>query len=217
MNQLKKTILFSTCLILGLGSPILSMNTGEGSKNYPGPTQTFRLSDRRLNQEACRALVNRPVSEIVLEGCHLGDPEARILAQAAHLRELNLVDNEIGPEGAEAIATGNLTALTSLNLGSNDIGVRGARAISGANFVGLTFLNLEDNGIGDEGATAIASRLTNLVSLNLEDNGIGDEGAMALYNTPFPRLTFLNLTFNRIGNEVKYSFKKNKPIEKLLL
>ncbi len=88
------------------------------------------------------------------------------------LRELDLMANKVGADGAHAIAE-NLTALSSLNLAANDIGADGARAIA-ANLTALSSLDLNLNNISDEGAHAIANNLTALTSLSLRDNHIGD-------------------------------------------
>ena len=72
-----------------------------------------------------------------------------------------------------------MAALTSLDLRFNDIGAEGAKAIADAlswGRAGLTSLNLEDNNIGAEGAKTIANALQSgkavLSSLNLADNAL---------------------------------------------
>ena len=69
-------------------------------------------------------------------------------------------------EPVEEISTKllSLTNLRSLNLWGNDIGEEGARAV--AALTNLTSLDLADNGVGDEGARAIAALLqsTNIPS-----------------------------------------------------
>src|SRR6516162_5776767 len=97
------------------------------------------------------------------------------IANLTALTTLDLADNSIGDEGAQALK--GLTALTSLDLAYNRIGADGAQALKG--LVNLTSLDLRSNFIGDEGALAL-KRLVNLTSLNLKGNGIGDEGAQAL-------------------------------------
>ena len=101
---------------------------------------------------------------------------------------LNLWNNNIGHEGAAALA-GALktnTTLTTLNLLENNIGHEGAAALAGAlkTNAALTTLILSwNNNIGDEGAAALAGALktnTALTTLGLEWNNIGDEGAAAL-------------------------------------
>jgi len=61
------------------------------------------------------------------------------------LKRLNLRNNQIGPDGARALAA--LTGLTALNLSYNQIGDEGAQAL--AALTGLTALNLSGNGAID--------------------------------------------------------------------
>jgi internalin A len=91
---------------------------------------------------------------------------------------LDLADNDIGAEGAKAIAE-HLPRLTSLNLWGNRIGAEGAKAIA-EHLPQLTSLDLSRNGIGAEGAKAIAEHLPQLTSLDLADNRIGAKGAKAM-------------------------------------
>ena len=91
------------------------------------------------------------------------------------LTSLDLISNEIGAEGAKAIAA-SLTGLTSLNLGNNNIGAEGTKAIA-ALLPGLTSLDLRGNNIGTEGAAALLDALSAeqrgspLVFLDLTQNG----------------------------------------------
>ncbi len=119
---------------------------------------------------------------------------AEQLGMLTQLTSLHLGGNQIGAEGAAALAA--LTQLTTLDLGYNQIGAGGAAAL--ATLTQLTSLNLRGNQIGAEGAAALAA-LTQLTSLNLRDNQIGAEGAAAL--AAFTQLTSLDLGDNRIGAE----------------
>ena len=81
------------------------------------------------------------------------------------------------------------TTLSSLNLYYNNIGGEGATAIAKALETNTTLseLDLFENNIGDEGATAIAKALetnTTLSELNLYNNKIGDEARAVLKNIP---------------------------------
>ena len=82
---------------------------------------------------------------------------------------------EVGQQGAKALAQN--TTLKVLVLNNNNIGGEGAKALAEAlkTNTTLTNLNLGSNQIGDEGARAIADALqtnTRLISLNLEFNQI---------------------------------------------
>ena len=78
------------------------------------------------------------------------------------LTSLDINNNKIGKEGAEAIA--KMGNLTSLNIYRNGIDKEGAKAI--ATMGNLTSLDINNNQIGEEGAEAIAT-MGNLTSLDI--------------------------------------------------
>jgi Ras of Complex, Roc, domain of DAPkinase/Leucine rich repeat/Leucine Rich repeat len=133
-----------------------------------------------------------------LMGCGVQDDDCDLLGKIVGLTSLNLWDNQIGVEGAKAIAQ-QLPGLTSLHLWHNQIGDEGAKAIA-QELSGLTFLNLWENQIGVNGAKEIAERLSRLTSLHLWHNQIGDEGAKAIAQE-LSGLTSLDLGSNKIGDE----------------
>ena len=93
-------------------------------------------------------------------------------------KNLGLADNDIGAEGARALAASpHLARLTYLNLGNNDIRDEGVRALTASpHLARLSKLDLFGNRIGAEGAQALATApyLGRLASLNLSDNGVGE-------------------------------------------
>ncbi|KAK3287025.1 hypothetical protein CYMTET_5435 [Cymbomonas tetramitiformis] len=130
---------------------------------------------------------------------------ADALAFNGSLNTLDLRINDIGDEGAKALAvalTPNAegvfnTSLNTLDLTDNRIGTEGAKALAvaltpnaeGVFNTSLNTLNLTNNEIGPEGAKALAVALTpnaegvfngSLNTLNLWGNKIGPEGAKAL-------------------------------------
>ena len=130
----------------------------------------------------------------------------------AVLTTLSLYQNQIGPEGAKAIADAlkSGTAVSHLRLDGNDIGDEGAIAIAEALQSGIsvvTDLNLRYNQIGKEGAIAIAKALksgTVLTTLHLGSNNIGDDGARAIagaLSSGTSVLTTLGLGSNKIGDD----------------
>jgi Leucine-rich repeat (LRR) protein/GTPase SAR1 family protein len=141
-----------------------------------------------------------PVSLQVLSlmGWGLRADVCDLLGTIAGLKSLNLAYNQIGDEGAIAIAE-RLPGLISLDLLRNGIGDGGVEAIA-ERLHGLISLNLSNNLIADEGATAIAERLSALTSLYLSMNEIGDEGAKAIAER-LSGLTSLDLGHNTIGDE----------------
>lgn len=123
----------------------------------------------------------------------LGPEQAIQIANAleynTHLRILNLATNEIGSQGAVAIAAAiqkNLTSsLEMLNLWCNNISTEGVEAISDLlkqNSM-LQYLTLGYNPVGDEGAILLADALKinhSLKELILWESNIGDQGAVAI-------------------------------------
>ena len=85
---------------------------------------------------------------------------------------LSLIWNEIGDEGAKAIAEALKvnTVLTRLRLGENKIGDEGAKAIAEALKVHavLTELHLGYNEIGDAGKTAVQDAVKDLSGFVLD-------------------------------------------------
>eukprot|EP00566_Odontella_aurita_P011095 CAMPEP_0113549828 /NCGR_PEP_ID=MMETSP0015_2-20120614/13653_1 /TAXON_ID=2838 /ORGANISM="Odontella" /LENGTH=402 /DNA_ID=CAMNT_0000450587 /DNA_START=1 /DNA_END=1209 /DNA_ORIENTATION=+ /assembly_acc=CAM_ASM_000160 len=136
--------------------------------------------------------------------------------------DLDLCANNIGPNGARALAgmLSDNSTLTSLNLNANaiddaggdldlcanNIDPDGARALAGmlSDNSTLTSLNLNANAIDDAGGAALADSLrTNsaLTSLNLSGNYVGDAGSTALAGmlSDNSTLTKLDLSDNRFG------------------
>ena len=132
---------------------------------------------------------------------------ARILPYTS-LRSLDVSGNNIGDEGAEALAANK--TLSSLNVSSNFIFARGAKALA-ANKT-LSSLNVSQNCIGPGGAKALAAN-TNLNSLDVSCNVIGDEGAMAL--TANKTLSVLNIGNNNdIGDLGEKALAETDPIRR---
>jgi hypothetical protein len=121
-----------------------------------------------------------------------------------------VVSNHIGDEGAIAVAAtlqlGN-TAVTELDLHRNDIGVEGATAIAIALQVNtaITMLNLNWNNMGDAGVAAIAAALKGnaaLIKLHLQGNSMGAAGAKAIGDAlrENTALTAIGMYDNSIGD-----------------
>jgi uncharacterized protein (TIGR02996 family) len=135
--------------------------------------------------------------------------KAAALARCPHLSgltKLDLLQNDVGPEGTKALAhSPHLARLRSLNLWSNNVGVEGARALAESPLLArLAHLDLDYNGLGPEGAEALASAPAApfLTTLELAANGIGPRGVAALLSSPLTEMvTSLHLAWNDLGDE----------------
>ena len=106
----------------------------------------------------------------------------------------------------------SLCSCTQLNLLLNNIGPEGAKALAAglAANASITDLNLWNNSLKDEGVTAICNALqsneeTKLLSLNVGANNLGPAGAksVAAMVAVIPSVTKLNLCDNNLGAEDK--------------
>jgi uncharacterized protein (TIGR02996 family) len=118
----------------------------------------------------------------------IGVGGAAALAVFPQLTALDVANNVLGPEGAEALLSSPALAnLTHLNLATNFLGQRGGEAVTvSPSLERLEVLNLFGNRIGPAAARALAAApsVSNLAVLNLYGNYIGDEGAAALAASP---------------------------------
>jgi uncharacterized protein (TIGR02996 family) len=126
------------------------------------------------------------------------------------LRELNLRDNQLGPNGVLPLITAPLPNLTALDLSANPIGDTGVPGIVGSPVsTKLTSLKLGSdnlfpyvNCIHAAGAQAIARSfyMESLRELDLSDHFIGDGGLVALADSPnMANLIHLGVARNDIG------------------
>jgi uncharacterized protein (TIGR02996 family) len=156
-------------------------------------TGLARLADpprlRRLNLSG-----NRATAEHV----------ARLVAAPALMtvEELDLGENNLGPEGVAAVAAAQLPLLRSLHLMQVRPGEEGVRTLAGSELLaGLRSLSLNGNNLGPGAAAALAGSAgsANLRALDLRDNRLGDRGAASLANSPhLANLLHLDLSGNEI-------------------
>ncbi len=123
-----------------------------------------------------------------------------------HVRELDLVGNELGNRGPSLLARSPLLGrLDALDLGFTELDDRGLRvlAVSPA-FGGLRSLRINDNSrIGAAGLRAIAESayLTDLTDLDLSGNGLSEASIRPLLTgPPGSRLVRLSIARNRLGD-----------------
>eukprot|EP00943_MAST-04B_sp_MAST-4B-sp1_P003230 g3230.t1 len=134
--------------------------------------------DAEFAQMIAEIKVNTVVTELSLKNC-LGPKQAKIIAEMlmvnASLKKINLQSNNIGDEGASAIAKGiqenKNCVLEELNLYRNKIKVEGAKSLAEMIKVNASLknINLLRNEIGDEGASAIAKGIQENKNCVLEE------------------------------------------------
>ena len=145
--------------------------------NYGNRVKHFEVAS--MDKAAVLELLkNYNFNSLLIQDCKIEDADCNQITSLTQLIELNLRYNNIGAEGASAIAQ-SLTQLIKLDLAGNNIGAEGASAIA-QSLTQLIELDLAGNNIGAEGACAIAQSLTQLIKLDLRDNNIGAQGASAI-------------------------------------
>jgi uncharacterized protein (TIGR02996 family) len=171
--------------------PVVNLLT---SLANPPHLRRLDLSGNRLTAHRLTPLTTSPlladVEELDLSDNNLGPEGAAAVAAAAlpRLRTLRLLRARARDAGVGALAASDLmTGLRGLHLGGNHLGPAAAEALGGvAAAENLRVLDLTDNPLGDDGAFALADspHLRNLVLLDLAQNLIEDRGAFALADSP---------------------------------
>jgi len=201
--------------------------SSEGAKELPTVQSANRLTLESPNetvQSANRLTLESP-NETVLGKCNsltsldlsnnkFGDTGIKYLEQLQQLSQLdslailNLSEIQIGPNGAESLASvlKKLSSLVILDLSYNNIGPIGTQKLTpvlvSPQCSSLSHLNLSNNNIGPLGAESIASVLNQccLTHLDLSSNRIGPVGAEELAAMlPQSKLTHLFLECNYVG------------------
>lgn len=174
----------------------------------PPRLNALDLSGNRLAAEQLGRLLAAPalsgLGDLDLGDNNLGPEGLRVLAAARlpHLRSLHLLGTRPGGDGVRALAAaGFLPHLRNLTLGMNNL-PPAAALIARTPAVGeLRVLDLRENRLGDDGATVVANspHLPHLIHLDLAENEIEDDGANALADSPhLGGLIYLNLYGNVI-------------------
>ncbi|HYT94282.1 MAG TPA: hypothetical protein VEL76_36540 [Gemmataceae bacterium] len=138
---------------------------------------------------------------------HFSDADVTAVANAAPfagLRVLQLTGNDIGSEGARALATSpHLRNLEFRSLAHNPLRSVGVAALANsANLSGLTFLDLWFTEFYD-GIQALAGspHLGKLRTLFLDRNDLGPDALVALASSSLRSLSALDLADNQCGLE----------------
>jgi uncharacterized protein (TIGR02996 family) len=171
----------------------------------------LRNSKEQITELAQCSALTRLVS-LSLYWNHIGLRRAKVFFESPHLhqlRELDLNDNQIQPEGVRALTQANLARLRSLNLRANKIVDAGLRILAESPLLGqLDTLGLVHNELTDAGVAALAAstHAAGLTSLDLAQHiGIGDAGACAIAGSPhLSRLTTLSLGVGGLANDTGY-------------
>ena len=178
--------------------------------------RSLNLNKCSLTDADIQILVNTLENNINLTSLYLkeneiGDEGAKALAKNSTLIGLNLERNKIKNKGAQALAQN--TTLKRLYLWSNEIGDIGAQALAKNTTIITLFIG--KNKIEDKGAKALADNVI-LNNLSLSSNvKIGDEGVKALAENE--TLTVLSLDDNEISNEGAKALAENKTLIRLYL
>jgi uncharacterized protein (TIGR02996 family) len=194
-----------------LGSPHLgnlrSLRLRGGANALAGAHSLARLEaldigSNNLGDDGAWAVLRAQLPalrSLTMSGNWLGDGAARALATApllAHVSELDLSRNSLGPAGVEALAgSAHASGLRALWLGFNPVGDSGA--ITAARLP-LRRLYLGRTQVGPEGIAALAgsATLAGLTHLDLDYNPRPADGLRALLRSPhLDRLEALYLRF----------------------
>lgn len=154
--------------------------------------------------KACKSLISLNVQKN-----NIGNDGAIAIA-SMNLQELNISYNQVSFPGAQAFALSK--TLKRLNLGHNDIGVPGAEACALSQSITMLFVN--NNGIGNRGSNALAQS-TNIKVLSVAFNQITNEGLMF-----FPlndTLETLDMSFNAIDDEGATILAQNETLLDLIM
>ena len=161
-----------------------------------------KLRKEKLTFKDIEALIealshNTVLKTLSLDFNDLGDDAVVILAKnLKHVKELDVRDNLIGPQGAKALAENR--HIIKLNLNSNKIGDEGAKALAKNCY--LRKLNIGNNNITDEGISYFSHNIT-LDILYFGNNRINNKGIEFLLQNE--RLNKVSAIGNFFDGEMK--------------
>ena len=134
---------------------------------------------------------------------------------ASQIRRLDLSTNELGSEGAQALAATPWPVLRDLRLRRCALDDAAIEPLARADFRRMRDLDLSYNSVGPSGAVALATsaRLEKLWRLNLHDNFIGDTGLIALARSSTLTPPWSNSTWSKTaGMIVKRGSATTRPV-----
>jgi hypothetical protein len=175
------------------------------------------LSDESLGDEGVFRLVDAligcissNVEEINLTGNEIGDNAAKRLATIKNLKKLIASENNIGPQGAQALAG---TMLEELDLNGNPIQNEGIHYL--AQNKTLSKLKAAGCEISSKGASEFFSTNTSVKELDFSENNIGNEGVSELHRNS--TLQGLDLTHTLLTYQGAEFISKNRSLKILNL
>lgn len=179
--------------------------------NANSKSTTLDLSNKEISAQDIAELLRHLESKtnirsLTLDLNQIGDEGAKALAGNTRLVALSVVACGIGAKGAEELA--RTTSLRYLNIGYNGLNNEVVMAFSSN--TSLTSLKVTHCGLKSVGAKELAKN-TNLRSLAIGVNEIGDEGAQAFADNT--TLTTLNLNMSAITDVGAKAFIKNTTIK----
>ena len=165
-----------------------------------GSLVVYAVGARRPFDLADYAFPN--VTALELEGCRIGEHAGALAQQLPRLQSIKLAYNDLGGEGACALAAVPLARLSNLTIfydPPTDAGVRALAASSA--WPVLRRLALPHGKLEDAAIEALVggSRCATLVELDLSYNPFGDRGARAIAESPLLRgVRFLSLAYTAV-------------------
>ncbi|MFO0593646.1 MAG: hypothetical protein U0228_00005 [Myxococcaceae bacterium] len=164
----------------------------------PATLRTLNLSGLRLAEAGTRALTGSPlVRQLESLDCSSASVAITLLAAAPfeRLHTLDVGNSRFGPDGARALASG-FPALRDLSMIMNPVGAEGAKALASAPWLPqLEALHVFENKLGSTGFRAMAQRLSRVRELWLgRSNGLKGEPLHAAMRGEFPALRWLSVT-----------------------
>jgi serine/threonine protein kinase/hemoglobin-like flavoprotein/Ran GTPase-activating protein (RanGAP) involved in mRNA processing and transport len=166
-----------------------------GRSPYLKSLRSLRLAANRIDSRGLDALANHGsrLEELDLSENELGPDGSEVLTRAGFqkLKVLRLGNTRLGADGVAVLAVSPLLAkVRVLGLEQNSMGPAGvATLVLSRNLTELRHLVLAQNRLGREGLQLLlsSSSLDSLESLDIGSNGIGANGAMALASSMVAR------------------------------
>jgi serine/threonine protein kinase/hemoglobin-like flavoprotein len=196
---------------LSQSSAMASIRRLDLSENELGPASAEALANSHFLSS---------LEHLELRNNHIGETGMKAIVESSKLRRLKFLGlsrNRIGASSLEALMRSELP-LRSLDLSENDLRIEGAEALTQGNLRNLNSLNLRGNLLGPDGTAllAVSTQLITLRDLDLSRNALGPSGAAALaVSRNLARLQHLNLAQNNLGRQGLQLFLSSPGLDSL--